>query len=86
MAFHQEHKNSRDNIGRLCAALREPFKPLTQSQVIHHKSGLDQSVFIYNTVGLNYRTLCYTVLMSFQKKPFIKKKFLQAEHSLASES
>jgi len=40
MAFHQGLKKSRDNIRRLCAALREPFKPLTKSQVMHHKSGL----------------------------------------------
>lgn len=69
MAFHQGHKESRDNIGRLCAALTLQASNPRPSDTPQIRTG---SVCIY-TVGLNYTTLCYTVLMSFQKKPILKK-------------
>ncbi len=69
MAFHQGHGESRDNIGRLCAALTLQDRNPTPSDTPQIRTG---SVCIY-TVGLNYKTLCYTVLVSFQKKAILKK-------------
>lgn len=69
MAFHQGHRKSRDNIGRLCAALTLQARNPKPSEAPQIRTG---SVCIY-TVGLNHTALCYTVLMSFQKKPILKK-------------
>ncbi len=54
MAFHQGHRESRDNIGRLCAALTQDRNP-TPSDTPQIRTG---SVCIY-TVGLNYTTLLH---------------------------
>ncbi len=77
MAFHQGHGESRDNIGRLCAALTLQDRNPTPSDTPQIRTG---SVCIY-TVGLNYKTLssCH-----FRKRPFKKRQ--QAVHVLDSRS